>query len=90
MTGGRFTSAQERSCPLFVFELRVLDSHLPACAAVNAYYLRYKLECTMENPPKQFMAGADAIAAVKPVLEERLAEIHAYKDLSKESAGSFA
>jgi NAD(P)-dependent dehydrogenase (short-subunit alcohol dehydrogenase family) len=44
---------------------------------------------TMDNPPKQFMAGADAIAAVKPVLEGRLAEIEAYKDLSKESAGSF-
>ena len=44
---------------------------------------------TMENPPKQFMAGVDAIAAVKPVLEERLAEIDAYKDLSRESAGSF-
>ncbi|NTF09524.1 SDR family oxidoreductase [Agrobacterium rubi] len=44
---------------------------------------------TMDNPPKQFMAGADAIAAVKPVLEGRLAEIDAYKDLSRESAGSF-
>ena len=31
---------------------------------------------TMENPPKQFMAGADAIAAVKPVLEGRLVFRH--------------
>lgn len=44
---------------------------------------------TIDNPPRQFMAGADAIAAVKPVLEGRLAEIEAYKDLSAEAAGSF-
>ncbi|CAN7234160.1 SDR family oxidoreductase [Rhizobium sp. LjRoot98] len=44
---------------------------------------------TMENPPKQFMAGADAVAAVTPVLEGRLAEIEAYKDLTEASAGSF-
>ncbi|MGE6743990.1 SDR family oxidoreductase [Allorhizobium pseudoryzae] len=43
----------------------------------------------MDKPPKQFMAGADAIAAVRPVLEERLNEIDAYKNLSRESAGSF-
>ena len=44
---------------------------------------------TMNDPPRQFMAGEDAIEAVKPVLEARLAEIEQYKDLSKESAGSF-
>lgn len=44
---------------------------------------------TMDNPPRQFMAGVDAIAAVKPILEGRLAEIEAFKQMSKEAAGSF-
>lgn len=43
----------------------------------------------MDNPPKQFMAGADAIEAVEPVLQGRLAEIEANKHLSKASAESF-
>jgi NAD(P)-dependent dehydrogenase (short-subunit alcohol dehydrogenase family) len=43
----------------------------------------------MENPPKQFMAGSDALAVVTPVLEGRLDELHAYEDLSKSTDGSF-
>lgn len=43
----------------------------------------------MDNPPMQFMAGADAVAAVTPFLQGRLDEIEAYKDLSAEAAGSF-
>jgi len=43
----------------------------------------------MENPPKQFMAGSDALAVVTPVLEGRLDELRAYQDLSKSTDGSF-
>jgi NAD(P)-dependent dehydrogenase (short-subunit alcohol dehydrogenase family) len=43
----------------------------------------------MDNPPKQFLAGSDALAAVKPVLEGRLVELRAYEDLSKTTDGSF-
>lgn len=43
----------------------------------------------MENPPKQFLAGSDALAAAKPALEERLEELRAYEDLSKSTDGSF-
>jgi NAD(P)-dependent dehydrogenase (short-subunit alcohol dehydrogenase family) len=43
----------------------------------------------MENPPKQFMAGSDALAVVTPVLEGRLDELRAYEDLSKSTDGSF-
>ena len=43
----------------------------------------------MENPPKQFMAGSDALAVVTPVLEGRLEELRAYEDLSKSTDGSF-
>ena len=31
----------------------------------------------MENPPKQFLAGSDALAVVKPALEGRLEELRA-------------
>jgi NAD(P)-dependent dehydrogenase (short-subunit alcohol dehydrogenase family) len=43
----------------------------------------------MENPPKQFLAGSDALAVVKPVLEGRLEELRAYESLSKATDGSF-
>jgi NAD(P)-dependent dehydrogenase (short-subunit alcohol dehydrogenase family) len=43
----------------------------------------------MENPPKQFVAGSDALAVVKPALEARLEELRAYGDLSKSTDGSF-
>ena len=43
----------------------------------------------MESPPKQFLAGSDAVAMIKPVLEGRLEELRAYEDLSKTTDGSF-
>ncbi|BCG91916.1 SDR family oxidoreductase [Mesorhizobium sp. 131-2-1] len=43
----------------------------------------------MENPPRQFLAGSDALAAFKPVLEARLEELSAYEDLSRSTDGSF-
>jgi NAD(P)-dependent dehydrogenase (short-subunit alcohol dehydrogenase family) len=43
----------------------------------------------MDNPPRQFAAGSDALAVVKPALEARLEELRAYEDLSKSTDGSF-
>jgi NAD(P)-dependent dehydrogenase (short-subunit alcohol dehydrogenase family) len=43
----------------------------------------------MDNPPKQFVAGSDALAVVKPALEARLEELRAYEDLSKSTDGSY-
>jgi NAD(P)-dependent dehydrogenase (short-subunit alcohol dehydrogenase family) len=43
----------------------------------------------MDNPPKQFVAGNDALAVVKPALEARLGELRACEDLSKSTDGSF-
>ena len=43
----------------------------------------------MDNPPKQFVAGSDALAVVKPALEARLEELLAHADLSKSTDGSF-
>jgi len=43
----------------------------------------------MENPPRQFVAGSDALAVVKPALEARLEELRAYESLSKSTDGSF-
>ena len=43
----------------------------------------------MEKPPRQFLAGSDAFAAVKSVLEGRLKELRAYEDLSSSTDGSF-
>jgi len=37
----------------------------------------------MDNPPKQFVAGSDALAVVQPALEARLGEVRAYAGLSK-------
>jgi NAD(P)-dependent dehydrogenase (short-subunit alcohol dehydrogenase family) len=44
---------------------------------------------SMDNPPKQFVAGSDALAVVKSALEARLEELHAYENLSKSTDGSF-
>ncbi|TDK31286.1 SDR family NAD(P)-dependent oxidoreductase [Rhizobium deserti] len=44
---------------------------------------------TMENPPKQFMAGGDAVDTVTPVLEAGLEEIRAFDALSRTTDGSF-
>jgi NAD(P)-dependent dehydrogenase (short-subunit alcohol dehydrogenase family) len=43
----------------------------------------------MGHPPKQFLAGSDALAAVKPVLEACLEQLRAYENLSKSTDGSF-
>jgi hypothetical protein len=43
----------------------------------------------MENPPKRFLAGSDAVAAVEPDLDARLQEIRAFAELSKSTDGSF-
>jgi NAD(P)-dependent dehydrogenase (short-subunit alcohol dehydrogenase family) len=43
----------------------------------------------MDNPPRQFVAGSDALEVVKPALEARLDELRAYEDLSKSTDGSF-
>ncbi|MBW4463445.1 MAG: SDR family NAD(P)-dependent oxidoreductase [Nodosilinea sp. WJT8-NPBG4] len=43
----------------------------------------------MENPPKQFYAGSDAIAMIRPALEARLQEINDHEVLSKSTDGNF-
>ncbi|UVK38040.1 SDR family oxidoreductase [Mesorhizobium sp. AR10] len=43
----------------------------------------------MENPPRQFLAGSDALAAFKPALEGHLEELRAYENLSRSTDGSF-
>ena len=43
----------------------------------------------MEHPPKVFAAGADALEAITPVVEARLAELRAHADLSKAAGGAF-
>jgi NAD(P)-dependent dehydrogenase (short-subunit alcohol dehydrogenase family) len=43
----------------------------------------------MTNPPKQFLAGSDAIAAVTQSLEGRLDEIRGFTELSKSTDGTF-
>jgi NAD(P)-dependent dehydrogenase (short-subunit alcohol dehydrogenase family) len=41
------------------------------------------------NPPKQFFAGSDALAVVRPALEARLREIKDHEELSKSTDGTF-
>ena len=41
----------------------------------------------MEHPPKVFAAGRDALDAITPVVEARLAELRAHADLSKAAGG---
>lgn len=43
----------------------------------------------MEHPPKLFAAGSDALDAITPVVEARLAELRAHADLSKAAGGAF-
>ena len=43
----------------------------------------------MDNPPKQFVAGSDALAVARPALEARLEEMRAHEDLSRSTDGSF-
>jgi len=43
----------------------------------------------MDDPPRQFVAGSDALAVVQPALEARREELRAYSDLSKSTDGSF-
>jgi NAD(P)-dependent dehydrogenase (short-subunit alcohol dehydrogenase family) len=43
----------------------------------------------MEHPPKVFAAGGDALDAITPVVEDRLAELRAHADLSKAAGGTF-
>jgi NAD(P)-dependent dehydrogenase (short-subunit alcohol dehydrogenase family) len=43
----------------------------------------------MTNPPKQVLAGSDAIAAVTQSLEGRLDEIRGFTELSKSTDGTF-
>jgi NAD(P)-dependent dehydrogenase (short-subunit alcohol dehydrogenase family) len=43
----------------------------------------------MEIPPRLFLAGSDAIAAVAPAVEARLKAVHALADLSTSTDGSF-
>jgi NAD(P)-dependent dehydrogenase (short-subunit alcohol dehydrogenase family) len=44
---------------------------------------------TMEKPPKQFMAGGDAVDAIAPVLEARLKELQTFDELSRTTDGSY-
>ncbi|MBN3885283.1 MAG: SDR family NAD(P)-dependent oxidoreductase [Nostoc sp. JL34] len=43
----------------------------------------------MENPPKLFVAGSDALAAIASAVEERLQATRAHEELSKSTDGSF-
>jgi NAD(P)-dependent dehydrogenase (short-subunit alcohol dehydrogenase family) len=43
----------------------------------------------IENPPKLFAAGSDALAAIIPAIEERLRVTRAYEELSASTHGSF-
>ncbi len=41
----------------------------------------------MENPPKLFVAGSDALQAIIPTVEERLRTMHAFEEQSKSTDG---
>lgn len=43
----------------------------------------------MTNPPKQFYAGSDAVAGIRPALEARLQEINEHEALSKSTDGNY-
>lgn len=43
----------------------------------------------MENPPKRFLAGSDALAVAQSDLEARLQELRAHAELSRSTDGSF-
>jgi NAD(P)-dependent dehydrogenase (short-subunit alcohol dehydrogenase family) len=43
----------------------------------------------MQNPPKLFAAGSDALLAITPAIEDRLKIMRTYEDLSNSTDGSF-
>jgi NAD(P)-dependent dehydrogenase (short-subunit alcohol dehydrogenase family) len=43
----------------------------------------------MQNPPKVFAAGSDALSTITPAIEERLRDMRAHEMLSKGMEGSF-
>ena len=43
----------------------------------------------MENPPKLFVAGGDALTVITPAVEARLQAVHAHEELSRSTDGSF-
>ena len=43
----------------------------------------------MENPPKVFVAGSDAIAMIMPGIEARLSDMRDHEELSRSTDGSF-
>lgn len=43
----------------------------------------------MENPPKVFIAGSDALSTIQPVVEARLSESRTYEELSRSTDGAF-
>jgi NAD(P)-dependent dehydrogenase (short-subunit alcohol dehydrogenase family) len=43
----------------------------------------------MQNPPKLFVAGSDALSTITPAIEERLRAVRANEMLSKSTEGSF-
>jgi NAD(P)-dependent dehydrogenase (short-subunit alcohol dehydrogenase family) len=42
----------------------------------------------IDNPPRQFVAGSDALTVAKSAFEARLEELRAYEDLSRSTDGS--
>jgi len=44
----------------------------------------------LAKPPKYFVAGSDALAAITPAIEERLEAMKAFDDLSKSTEGTFS
>jgi NAD(P)-dependent dehydrogenase (short-subunit alcohol dehydrogenase family) len=43
----------------------------------------------MDHPPRQFLAGSDALGAFTPVIEARLEDLRSYEELSRSTDGSF-
>jgi NAD(P)-dependent dehydrogenase (short-subunit alcohol dehydrogenase family) len=43
----------------------------------------------MEHPPRLFAAGSDAVAAITPAVEARLADLRDHAELSRAAGGSF-
>ena len=44
----------------------------------------------MEQPPKVFAAGSDALDAITPAVVARLAELQSHVDLSRSTDGAFS
>ena len=43
----------------------------------------------MEAPPRVFVAGSDAIAAVAPAMQARLQAVYAFEELSTSTDGNY-